>query len=192
MIYGYAQVCADEKIPEENCTDFVPLKHMGGYNVIAFGLYSMTFANDLIEKAETDRVDSTMTYVLIGSYLGITTLVMVNIFIAVLVHTFNEVSEDSKAHFVLQRAIEVVNNENKLSVEKRHKYLSKLRMNYVDTSFSLNPLKVDSGADEESDPVKEAVKEIQEEIECLTDNLVYLEDQIVKKQISRETYNKYS
>jgi hypothetical protein len=178
MIFGYAQVCLDE-IETANCTKGA-LPHMDGYNIIAFGLYSMTFGNDLIDKKNTDKVDKTMTYILIGSYLGITTLVMVNIFIAVLTHTFNSVSEDSKAHFVLQRAIEVVNNENKLNDAKRCAHLIQMKKNFIDISFSLmNPLKVDSGGDEESDPVKEAIKEMQEDIESLTDTLQELQDEIV-------------
>jgi hypothetical protein len=179
MIFGYAKVCLDE-VDAGNCTNKGPIPHMNGYNTIAFGLYSMTFGNDLIDKQETDKVDKTMTYILIGSYLGITTLVMVNIFIAVLTHTFNSVSDDSKAHFVLQRAIEVVNNENKLSDAKRCAHLAQMRKNFIDTSFSLmNPLKVDSGGDDEGDPVKQAIKEMQEDIEGLTDTLQEMQDEIV-------------
>ena len=59
-----------------------------------------------------NSIDNVMTDFLIGLYIGLTTLLMVNIFIALLTTTFNRVYESSRAYFLLQRSIESLNHEN--------------------------------------------------------------------------------
>jgi hypothetical protein len=56
-------------------------------------------------------IDNVMTDFLIGLYIGLTALLMVNIFIALLTATFNRVYDKSRAYFLLQRAIELLNFE---------------------------------------------------------------------------------
>jgi hypothetical protein len=59
-----------------------------------------------------NSIDNVMTDFLIGLYLGLTTLLMINIFIALLTTTFNRVYDKSRAYFLLQRAIEILNFEH--------------------------------------------------------------------------------
>jgi hypothetical protein len=59
-----------------------------------------------------NSIDNVMTDFLIGLYLGLTTLLMINIFIALLTTTFNRVYDKSRAYFLLQRAIEILNYEH--------------------------------------------------------------------------------
>ena len=58
------------------------------------------------------KIDNVMTDFLIALYLGLTTLLMVNIFIALLTTTFNRVYDASRAYFLLQRSIEILDFEN--------------------------------------------------------------------------------
>lgn len=55
--------------------------------------------------------DNVMTDFLIGLYIGLTALLMVNIFIALLTTTFKRVYDKSRAYFLLQRSIEILNFE---------------------------------------------------------------------------------
>jgi peptidoglycan hydrolase CwlO-like protein len=119
-----------------------------------------------------------MTNILIGAYIGITTLLLVNIFIAMLTSTFSRVHDSSKAFFVLQRAIEIVRLENRLSSSKRFKHLSELREDFVDDKYSVVK-DYESGLSDKLDPVKDSVKDIQEEIADLQKKLENFETHIV-------------
>lgn len=197
MIFGYSGLCEDGSsvdIATENCTG---LTRLSAYNDVMFTLYAATFGIDLYDRdviycliltltqnklkfllKQMVKTDETMTYILLGSYIGITTLVMVNIIIALLTTTFNSVHESSKAHFVLQRATEVIHIENNLSIKRRINHLYEIQENYKDSS-SHNPLKVGAPDDQESDPVKDSLKETQENIKELYSSLDELQKEMV-------------
>lgn len=113
-----------------------------------------------------------MTDLLIGFYVGLTTLLMVNIFIALLTSTFTRVHDSSKAYFILQRAIEIVKIENRLSEEKRYDHLVKLRKDYVDKKYSaLTDIGKGLAITDKFEPVIESMKEIRQEIDSLNEKL---------------------
>jgi hypothetical protein len=66
-----------------------------------------------------NSIDSIMYPILTGTYLGLTTLLLVNIFIAMLSTTFQRLYDNSKANMLLQRAIEIVSIEQILSYNHR-------------------------------------------------------------------------
>lgn len=63
----------------------------------------------------------------IGTYMGVTGLILVNLFIALLTATFNSIHDASKAQLLLQRAIECLGIERKMSERKRRKHLNYLK-----------------------------------------------------------------
>jgi hypothetical protein len=137
-----------------------------------------------------NQVDNIMTDILIGVYIGITALIMVNIFIALLTSTFNVVHDSSKAFFLLQRAIEVIHIENKLGRRARYNHLKKLEKSYIDNNYNpKNILKLDDT--EKSDPIKDSIKEIQDEILSLNSNLDNLQKDIVISLI-KSLVNRFS
>ena len=76
---------------------------------------------------------------LIGSYVGLTALVLANIFIALLSATFQRVYEKAEAYIKLQRGIEILNKEKSMSYDekKRHiHYLNKIGSPYVDSRYN--------------------------------------------------------
>ena len=123
------------------------------------------------------QIDNIMTDVLLGVYLAITALIMVNILIALLTATFNEVHVSSRAHFLLQRAIEVILIENKLSQVARYKHLKKLQKSYIDNSY--NPKKMLVESDDAEKMKKDSIREIEDEILSLNSNLENLQKDIV-------------
>lgn len=123
--------------------------------------------------------DDIMTDILIGSYVGLTTLLMVNIFIALLTSTFTRVHDSSKAYFILQRAIEIVRIENKLDPINKYKHLVEIGKDYIDKAFS-SLREINDTKNDAFDAVKDSIKVIKEEVTDLTEKLDGLQAEIVK------------
>jgi hypothetical protein len=124
-------------------------------------------------------LDPIMTNILIGAYIGVTTLLLVNIFIALLTSTFTRVHDSSKAFFVLQRAIEVINRENRPSfLDTRYKHLCELKKDFVDNHYSVTG-EFKSSLSQKLDPVKDSMKDLKEEIDGLYEKLESLQIEIV-------------
>ena len=186
MIYGYAQICKDE-VESETCSNYGSIPNIETYNNVIYSLYEITFGNDLISSENTDKVDPIMTYILIALYVGITVLVTVNIFIAMLTHTFNRVYQSSKAYFVFQRANEIIRRENNMNEKIRHKHLNKVRMDCIDSNYSvLNPFELKRGKNEENDLIKKSIKETEQDIQKLNENVNDLFSEIQEKFSSLE------
>ena len=81
-------------------------------------------------------VDPIMTYILIGLFTGIFSLLLVNIFIALLSSTFERVQHSAKAYFLLLRAQRLINNENK-AIRNREAHLRRLRQPYEERSYQV-------------------------------------------------------
>ena len=88
--------------------------------------------------------DNVLTDPLIGFYLGFTSLITVNIFIALLNSTFSRVHDQSKAYFIMQRAAEVLENEHKMNRADYKKHLESLQKSYEDSKTSSLLLNVDN------------------------------------------------
>lgn len=86
--------------------------------------------------------DNVLTDPLIGFYLGFTSLITVNIFIALLNSTFSRVG--STAYFIMHRAAEVLENEHKMNRADYKKHLESLQKSYEDTKTSSLLLNVDN------------------------------------------------
>lgn len=133
--------------------------------------------------------DDVMAEILIGSYMGLTTLLMVNIFIALLTSTFTRVHESSKAYFVLQRATEIIRIENKMNPQDKYKHLMVLSRDYVDKGYSgfneMKKLKADA-----FDTFRDSLKLIREEVTDLSGKLEEMQDEIVFEFIYLFNYGK--
>ncbi len=112
-------------------------------------------------------------------YIGLTTLITINIFIALLSFTFSRIHDSSRAYFLLQRATEIVRIENGQSNEKKYKHYTDLKDKYIDkTHFSdITDIKEDSF--DRIEPIEENIKEINENIDGLNTNLNEIESEVV-------------
>ena len=88
--------------------------------------------------------DDVMTDILMGTYMGVTGLILVNLFIALLTATFNSIHDASKAQLLLQRGMECLGIERKMSDRKLKKHLNFLKdpsigkINYLTKFVSKN------------------------------------------------------
>ncbi len=105
-----------------------------------------------------------------------TTLITINIFIALLSFTFNRIHDSSRAYFLLQRAIEIVRIENRQTNKTKHKHYTELKEKFVDKTH-FTDLKEDSF--DRVEPIEENIKEVNENIDGLNTNLNELESEVV-------------
>jgi hypothetical protein len=143
MIYGGTKF--DKNIDEndecftfENCTE-VSIEQFKTFDLTAYALYRLTFGEEPFDETELSQIDDLMMNPLIGSYVGITSLVLANIFIALLSATFQRVYEKAEAYIILQRGIEILNKEKSMSYEekKRHiQYINRIGSPYIDNRYN--------------------------------------------------------
>ena len=130
------------------------------------------------------KVDPILTYVYIGVYVGFTTLMMLNIYIAWLTCTFNKIHDSSRAYFILQRATVILGVESRFEEKERYyKYLG-LRKKYADTKSSFldgkpSSSSSSSSSDDQMKPVKETLKQVEHEINALNEDLDTFQHQTV-------------
>jgi hypothetical protein len=80
-----------------------------------------------------NSIDDKITNPLVGTYVAITSLVLTNIFIALLSATFTNTHEKAEAYINFQRAVEINRIEKSMSFDERKK-----NINNLFTDFSLN------------------------------------------------------
>ena len=138
MIFGGTQF-SNDSVQNSNCTDVtnsefncttVKVTSFTSFDIGLYSLYRATFGNSL-DETNMGLVDDIMTNILIGTFLGFTALVLVNIFIAILTNTVNRVWEKAVAYVILQRACVIVSQEKGWSYDqhKDHvKYLTESQL----------------------------------------------------------------
>lgn len=124
-----------------------------------------------------NTLDPIMTDILMGLYLGLTTLLLINIFIALLTSTFNRVHDSSKAYFLLQRAMEILQIENMLTNARLHRHYRSLQREFTDDHFTFNMNK--QNMMDKLEPVRESLNTIRSEIDELNTNLEDMEKNLV-------------
>jgi hypothetical protein len=122
--------------------------------------------------------DNVLTDPLIGIYLGLTSLIAVNVFIAQLTATFNRIHDKSKAYFMLQRAKEVLSIEHSMKIENYKKHLEKLQKREEDKKPRKKNLDHNMN-DQTKDLINETIKTIKEQAEKLDEKLNELTNQFV-------------
>ena len=146
MIFGGTQF-SNDSVQNSNCTDVtnsefncttVKVTSFTSFDIGLYSLYRATFGNSL-DETNMGLVDDIMTNILIGTFLGFTALVLVNIFIAILTNTVNRVWEKAVAYVILQRACVIVSQEKGWSYDqhKDHvKYLTENCCPYIDEIYN--------------------------------------------------------
>ena len=148
MLYGGTQFlsatsnvnCKDvsdfEENERNNCST-ISIAAFQRFDLTAYYLYRLTFGNAL-DEANMNLIDPGMKNPLIGAYIGVTTLVLINMFIALLSTTFSRVFGKAEAYIIFQRATEILNKEKSMSYSERKdhvEYIRKIGNPYIDKTF---------------------------------------------------------
>jgi hypothetical protein len=105
-----------------------------------------------------NSIDDQITNPLIGTYVGLTSLVLANIFIALLSATFNRVFEKAEAYIIFQRAMEILSKEKSMSYDQRKdhiKFIRKIGSPYIDNAYNEQISSTDNRIENIEDELKE-------------------------------------
>lgn len=138
-----------------------------GYSEVSDLLYSM-FRLTVVDDYNYDglsEVKPIMAKVLCGTYIALSAIVCLNLFIALMSDTFQRVYDNVKANSVMQQASTILSLENGLSISKRRKFA-----NYINTRCAPDELYYDDDIvdDEEGDlkrmthQIKDGLDEVHE------------------------------
>ena len=96
-------------------------------------LYSSTFTVlrmivvDEYPYHEMSNSDEWMTFLLVGSYIGIVSIISLNLFIALLSNTFQAVYDNSQANAIMEKSRILLNTERKLPYQLMKYYYNHIR-----------------------------------------------------------------
>jgi len=119
-----------------------------------------------------NQIDPIMSDILVGLYVGIVLLTLVNIFIAMLSSTFERVRHSAKAYFLMQRATIILTIELQLTNKNRIKHLNKLNKRYQENGEGIV-------VDEEEDPTFVQVNGFRNQIADLNNKFKNLQQNMV-------------
>ena len=105
-----------------------------------------------------------MTDFIFGLYIGITTLILINIFIAKLTSTFERVRTSSKSMFLLERAKEILIYENILCESSRIKELKNIPDELIKN------YKPSEQIDDKDNIIQESARELNNKFDLLIKN----------------------
>lgn len=184
MLYGGDKKACDDITNSTTCVE-VNAKNMNAYNIIAFSLYQFTFGSDIFSRVELNQLDPIMTDLLMGTFLGLTALLMVNIFIAMLTTTFNRVHVSSKAYFLLQRASEILQLQYFLSDSYLFVHFASLDRDIEEDRYTFRLNK--ENLIEKLEPLKESIANTKTEIEQIRSKLDNLDAKA--KEVASQAIN---
>ena len=114
-----------------------------------------------------------MSDILVGLYVGIVLLTLVNIFIAMLSSTFERVRHSAKAYFLMQRAVIILTVELQLTEKRRIKLLNRLNKRHEEDGE-------ENFLDEEEDPTFVQMNGFRNQIADLNDKFKKLQQNMVR------------
>ena len=119
-----------------------------------------------------NQIDPIMSDILVGLYVGIVLLTLVNIFIAMLSSTFERVRHSAKAHFLMQRAVIILTVELQLTEKRRIRLLNKLNKRHEEDGEEF--------LDEEEDPTFVQMNGFRNQIADLNEKFKKLQQNMVR------------
>lgn len=97
-----------------------PVKGYGTVSELLFNVFRMTVVDQYNFHGLADQ-DATMAKLLCGTYIALSAVIILNILIALLSHTFQRVYDNAKSNAVMLRAKIILNLERSLSRKRRKK-----------------------------------------------------------------------
>lgn len=97
-----------------------PVKGYGTVSELLFNVFRMTVVDQYNFRGLAEK-DAIMAKLLCGTYIALSAVIILNILIALLSHTFQRVYDNAKSNAVMLRAKVVLNLERSLSRKRRRK-----------------------------------------------------------------------
>ncbi|RNA30042.1 transient receptor potential channel pyrexia-like [Brachionus plicatilis] len=135
------------------------LNEMGTYNKAMFFLYSVTLGFSEFDFEKYNEIDSEISEFMAALYIGVTSLIMVNILIALITSTFERISSSSKSLYLLEKAKEIILFEHGLCESSRIKLARRVPDEYY-ALYKPNLEKEDLGIKNFIKPISDSVKDL--------------------------------
>uniref|UniRef100_H2ZHL3 Ion transport domain-containing protein n=1 Tax=Ciona savignyi TaxID=51511 RepID=H2ZHL3_CIOSA len=100
---------------------FGGISTMSTVDQLLFSLFRITLVDDY-QFEEMHAFDIVMAYILIGTFLGVSAILCINLFIALLSDTFQRVYDNANANAIMQQAALLLSIEENLSNRQRRKF----------------------------------------------------------------------
>ena len=98
-----------------NCT-VIQIKNFESFGKTAYTLFRLIFGSDIPTEDDMNKIDSWTTSPLVAAYIGIMSLIFINVFIALLSSKFSRVYDKAEEFMTFQRATEILKIEDSMAV----------------------------------------------------------------------------
>ncbi|ELU06894.1 hypothetical protein CAPTEDRAFT_184604 [Capitella teleta] len=133
---------------------------------LLFSLFRLTLVDDY-DYDGMKAVDPVMADILVGTWLALSAIVMLNLFIALMSDTFQRVYDNAKANAVMQKAITILSIEENMGRKRRDKFLEHIHKNCA----PMEDFYDDDTTEESGDDLKKVTIQIKEQLDDLEENL---------------------
>ena len=160
-------------ISSPNCT-YVNDADFPTYNKVMFKVWSNTFGRQF-DLATMQSIDPIFSVLLVMTAIFLLSLMLLNIFIALLSSTMDRVRRKAKAYFLLQRATLIVTKEFQLSYKRRERHIQALREKKHLEKYNKDLIILNSDND-----MSNEVMEVSKNVDDLNNRLNNLESNLLK------------
>ncbi|XP_033737812.1 transient receptor potential cation channel subfamily V member 2-like [Pecten maximus] len=126
MIFGGERVTYDTRYHDNNTTEYVNVEGFTRFGDVFFSLFRITLVDDY-DYQTMKSVDPIMTDILVGSWLTVSAIVCLNLFIALLSDSFQRVYDNAHSIARMQKAIVCLVDWDLLSKSRRKQILNDMR-----------------------------------------------------------------
>ncbi|CAD5123450.1 DgyrCDS11796 [Dimorphilus gyrociliatus] len=126
-VFAFWMIFGASKRPEKNINEIhlnrtkSSVSGMKTFDMLIFTLFRITLVDDY-DFDGMIGIDKFMTFLLLGSWLALSAIIMLNLIIALMSDTFQRVYDNARANAAMQKAITILNIEEGLTKKKREKF----------------------------------------------------------------------
>ena len=148
------------------------LSEVDGYSMKDLELFYNIFQMTIVGDYSYDNIaanDKIMAQLLCTSYIFLSGIICLNLFIALMSNTFQRVYDNAKANALMQRAACIVNAESNMSESKHLQHRAWIYANCAPQSSYYNDSKINPDNNEfikKTDLINEKLDKLNETIEC--------------------------
>lgn len=159
MIFGGDRIAYEDRFIE-NANATITVNGFQTFNAMLFTLFRLTLVDEY-QYDDLKKVDPIMTDILVGTWLALSAIVCLNLFIALLSDTFQRVYDNAQANAIMQKAITCLNFWDGMSFNAKKRFI-----NYINTNCApLQEYYDDDMTEEGEEDMKKVTIQIKEELD---------------------------
>lgn len=152
----------DGSAVNKTTTEQITVSGFGQFNGAMFSMFRLTLVDDY-DYDTMKQIDSIMADILVGSWLALSAILCLNLFIALLSDTFQRVYDNAHAISVMQKAISILAFWETLSMDDKNRFLDFIK----DTCSPKEDYYDDDMTEGEEQDLKKVTIKIKDELDDL-------------------------